>query len=220
MVQPGAGAFAAIAVAALGGLTWQQAGVYRDQITFFSHIVSHNPTARSAHYNLAVALLDAGRIEEDLAATRIAREQRPDAPGPYATLGRALMEQGRLDEAAEALQRAIEVDPEHVGALQLWAELARKRGRIAEAEIRYREVLAIDQDHGLAHAGLGTVLFRQKALRGSARPPAFGGGISGDGRYPGRALPSTWASPPGNLGSWRKPRRTWSAQSLQYPTTL
>ena len=162
MAQRGAGALAAIAVAALGGLTWQQAGLYRDQITLFGHIVAHNPTARNAHHNLAVALLDAGRIEEGLVANRIARAQRPDAPGPYATLGRAFMEQGRFDEAADALRRAIEVAPEHVGAMQMWAELARKRRRFAEAEARYREVLAIDKGHGLAHAGLGTVLFRQK----------------------------------------------------------
>lgn len=162
MLQHGARAFAAIAVAALGGLTWQQAGVYRDGITLFGHIVSHNPTARNAHHNLAVALLDAGRIEEGLAANRIARAQRPDTPGPYATLGRAFMEQGRFDEAAVALHRAVEVDPEHLGAMRMLADLAQKRGRLAEAETRYRDVLVIDSEYGLAHAGLGTVLFGQK----------------------------------------------------------
>ncbi|MDE0420331.1 MAG: tetratricopeptide repeat protein [Gammaproteobacteria bacterium] len=128
MAQRGAVALAAIAVAALGGLTWQQAGVYRDEITFFGHIVSHNPTARDAQFSLGSALLEAGRLEE----------------------------------AEQALQRAVEADPQHRGALQSLAELARRRGNFTEAEIGYRQVLAIDREYGLAHAGLGTVLFEQR----------------------------------------------------------
>ncbi|MYJ76057.1 MAG: tetratricopeptide repeat protein, partial [Gammaproteobacteria bacterium] len=156
------GALAAIAVAALGGLTWQQAGVYRDGITLFGHIVTHNPRAHDGHHNLSIALFDAGRIEEGLAANQIAREQRPDAPKPYSVLGKLLVEQGRFEEADDVLQRAIGIDPAHRDALQNWAELARKVGRPAEAEARYRKVLAIDPEYGLAHAGLGTLLFRQK----------------------------------------------------------
>ncbi|MDE0420330.1 MAG: tetratricopeptide repeat protein [Gammaproteobacteria bacterium] len=162
MVQASTGALAAIAVAALGGLTWQQAGVYRDGITLFGHIVTHNPTALDGHHNLSIALFDAGRIEEGLAANRIAREQRPDAPKPYSVLGKLLVEQGRFEEADDVLRRAIELDPAHRDALQNWAELARKVGRPAEAEARYRKVLTIDPEYGRAHAGLGALLFRQK----------------------------------------------------------
>ena len=162
MARRGAGAFAAVAVVVLGGLTWHQAGVYRDGITLFSHIIAHNPTARSAHHNLAISLLAAGRTEEGLAANLVAREQRPDAPGPYSVLGTVLMGQGRLEEADEALQRAVELDPNHLDALQLLGELALNRGHLAEAERRYRKVLSIDESRGRAQAGLGTVLFAQK----------------------------------------------------------
>ena len=162
MAGRGAGAFAATAVAVLGALTWQQAGVYRDGITLFSHIIAHNPAARSAHHNLAIHLFAAGRIEEGLAANQVAREQRPDAPGPYSVLGWALKTQGRDEEADEALRRAVELDPNHPNALQYWGELAQSRGHLAEAERRYRKVLAIDESHGRARAGLGTVLFGQK----------------------------------------------------------
>lgn len=162
MARSGAGAIAAIAIMALGGLTWQQAGVYRDGITLFSHIIAHNPTARSAHFNLGISLIAAGRIEEGLAANLVAQEQRPDAPGPYSVLGRVLLGQGRFEEADEILQRAVELDPNHPDALQYWGELAQKRGHLAEAERRYRKVLAIDESHGRVHAGLGTVLFAQK----------------------------------------------------------
>ncbi|MCY3622030.1 MAG: tetratricopeptide repeat protein [Gammaproteobacteria bacterium] len=180
-VRHSAGGLAAVAIAALGVLAWQQSGVYRDGVTFFGHIVSYNPTARHAQLNLGNALVDAGRIEKGLAAIRIARDQQPDTPGPYAALGKTFMEQGRLEEAEEALQRAVEVDPKHRGALQNRAELARRQGRLAEAETRYRQVLAIDGEHGLANAGLGTVLFRQKRyaaaldhLRNAVGSPTIG----------------------------------------------
>ena len=180
-VRRSAGGFAGVAIAALGVLTWQQAGVYRDAVTFFGHIVSYNPTARHAQLNLGNALVEAERVEEGLAAIRIAREQQPDTPGPYSALGRVLLQQGRLEEAEEALQRAAEMDPKHRGVLQNRAEVARRRGRLAEAETRYREVLVIDGEHGPAHAGLGTVLFRQKRyaaaldhLRRAVESPAIG----------------------------------------------
>ena len=73
----GVGGVVLIVLVVLGTLTWRQAGLYRDRLTFYSHIVSHNPTARSAQYNLGTALLDAQRTEEALAAFRIATEQRP-----------------------------------------------------------------------------------------------------------------------------------------------
>ena len=74
----GATGLAVAVLALLGTMTWRQAGIYRDEITFFSHIVSRNPEARSAHYNLSIHLARAGRPEEALAAARMAVENRPD----------------------------------------------------------------------------------------------------------------------------------------------
>ena len=39
-------------LAAFGTLTWQQSGIYRDEITFYDHILSLNPEARPMHRNL------------------------------------------------------------------------------------------------------------------------------------------------------------------------
>ena len=64
----GATGLVVVLLALLGTRTWRQAGIYRDEVTFFSHIVSLNPEARNAHYNLSNALTKAGRREEALAA--------------------------------------------------------------------------------------------------------------------------------------------------------
>ena len=145
-------------VLALGVLTWRQAGVYRDEVTLFGHVVAHNPTARDAHQNLGSALLDAGRIEEGIEASRIAAAQRPEMPGPLANIGRALIAQKRFEEAEAVLQRALELAPRNLAALQNLGEMQRRRGRIAQAEAAYRQALAVDDGYALAHAGLGHVL--------------------------------------------------------------
>ena len=153
------GGVAAAALVACGVLSWRQAGVYRDDVTLFGHIVALNPQARDAHLNLGSALLRSGRIEEGLAATRIAVAQRPDADAAHTNLGRAMLALGRFEEAEAALARALEVNPREPSALQNTGELHRRAGRLAEAEAAYRAVLAVDADFALAHAGLGHVLF-------------------------------------------------------------
>ena len=62
----------------LGAATWNQVAVYKDEVTLFRHIISLNPDARTAHLNLAYALIHSkGGSEEALAAARIGRKEAP-----------------------------------------------------------------------------------------------------------------------------------------------
>ena len=146
-------------LALLGMLTWQQASIYRDEMTFFSHVVSLNPAARDAHLNLAEALVQADRLEEGLAASRIALEQRPDFANAHSNVGRVLLLMERFDEAEKHLSRALALDPRSNFARQNMAELLRKQGRYEQAIEWFRAVLDHDPEYALAHAGLGDALF-------------------------------------------------------------
>ena len=152
----------AVALVLLGTLTWRQAGIYRDPITFFSHIVSHNPEARDAHLNLGSALLQEDRVEEGHAASLVAVAQRPGFAGGHDNLGRALLLMGRFDEAERHLSRALELDPRKLTAQQNTAELRRKQGRFDEAIEWFRKVTAKEATNALAHAGLGAALYDAK----------------------------------------------------------
>ena len=156
-----AGAFVVV-LAVLGTLTWHQAAIYRDEITFFSHIVAHNPEARDAHMNLGTALVDADRLEEGYAATLVAVSQRPDSASAQANLGSVLLRMERNDDAELHLAKALELDPRNRRASHNMAELRRKQGRYEEAAERFRKVLATDSSSVLAHAGLGISLFKLK----------------------------------------------------------
>ncbi len=141
-------------------LTWDQSGIYRDEISFFDHVISLNPEARSAHRNLANALIAGGRPSEALDASSIAVEKRPDSASAHVTRGIALLALGRLDEAAESLRRALELDPDHKLAHYNMAEILKGQGRFEESLAPHREVLRLDPKFAAAHAGLGEALFR------------------------------------------------------------
>ena len=119
----------------LGTLTWQHAANYRDGITFFRYIIAHNPQAREAHLNLGSALLSWNRLEEALAAYRIAEQQRPEDCKPPYGAGIALYHLGRLEKAEDAYLRALQACPRYVAAL---ADL----GELRLAQQRYEAALA------------------------------------------------------------------------------
>ena len=147
-------------LAVLGTLTFRQAEIYRDEVTFFGHIVAHNPAARGAQGNLGKALLDAGRLEDALAALRTALERTPDDVDALANAGVALIRTGRLDEAEKLLRRGLALDPRHRIVLQNLAESLRKLERFEEALGYYRAVIEADPGNALAYAGMGDALVR------------------------------------------------------------
>ena len=151
-----------LVLAMLGALTWRQAGIYRDEITFFSHILAHNPDARDAHLNLVGPLSEAGRLEEALDAARAAVEQRPDHSLAYSNLGRTLVLLKRFEDAEVVLRTALELDPRNATAHQNLGEALRQQKRYREAIATYRAALAIKRDYAAAYGGLGAALFESE----------------------------------------------------------
>ena len=147
-------------LAVFGKLTWEQAGKFRDNITFYNHVLSVNPAASSVHLNLATALLEAGRPTEALAVTRIAVEQQSDSARVRYTHGLALLVLNRPDEAADSFRRAVELDSGEKNGRLLLAEMRSRQGRFGESARWYRELIDIDPESARAHHGLGVVLFR------------------------------------------------------------
>ncbi len=157
--QKGAACAAAAILIVLGTLTWRQAGIYRDGVTFFSHIIAHNPTAREAHRNLGEALTKQKRWEEALAAFRIALKQAPNDAREHSNVGAALIKLDRIDEAEGPLSRALALDPRSVYALQNLAALQVMRQRYGEALDLYRRLVEVSPRNPSAHHGVGTALY-------------------------------------------------------------
>ena len=179
--RKGAAGVAVAVLTVLGALTWRQAEIYRDEVTFFTHVVSHNPAARGAQGNLGTALLEAQRPEEALAAIAAAVEQDPGDVKAHANAGAALVRMGRLEEAEERLRHALALDPRHTIALQNLAESLRKQERFEEALEYYRAAMETDAGNAMPHAGMGDALFRlgryEESLRSFDRALALEPGL-------------------------------------------
>ena len=157
--RKGAVGVSALVLIALGILTYRHTGIYRDGVTFFNHIIAHNPTAREAHRNLGEALTKQGRWEEALAIFRVAVAQNPNEAREHSNVGAALIMNGRLDEAEEPFRHALQLDPRSKYALQNLAALEIKRQRYGEALDLYRRLVEVVPRNPSAHHGLGTALY-------------------------------------------------------------
>ncbi len=151
------GVLAAV-LAAYGALSWRHAGIFRDEIAFFSHIVALNPVARAARANLVDALIEADRMEEAYEQSLLAVELDPEAVDAHTALGQTLVVMERFDEAGDSLARALELAPANIIAQTSMADLRRKQGRFEEAAARFGDLLEGDPLNFLAHGGLGSSL--------------------------------------------------------------
>ena len=142
----------------LGTLTWRQAGIYRDEPTFFRYVVSHNPTARDAHLNLGKALFESDRDEEALAAYHIAVAQRPDSYKAQFSVGLVLAHLGRLAEAEPYLRRTLELNPHYRDAHFVAGRTFAGLGRLDEAERHYLRALELDPAYLPTYVNLGALL--------------------------------------------------------------
>ena len=158
-LKMGAAGLLMVLLALLGAATWRQAGFYRDNLHYFGHIVSLNPVARNAQRNLSQELLKAGRLDEALAAARIAVEQRPRQARLHSLLGEILADLHRLDKAEENYRRALELDPRNKAALKYLATSYFNRKRYQEALDLYRKISAVEPDDAKTHNNIGATLY-------------------------------------------------------------
>jgi tetratricopeptide (TPR) repeat protein len=111
---------------ALGALTWQQAGVWRDSVSLWRHAVGVATASRAAHTNLANAYALERRIPEALAHYGVALDQSV-YKAPYHMAMADLLEQaGSHGLALEHALAALRATPPHPGACAALARLARR----------------------------------------------------------------------------------------------
>jgi hypothetical protein len=103
---------AAVWLAALAFLTWQQTSLWRNPLTLWSQAAVVTPDMRAAHFNLAQAYAKDGRVAEAIGAYREAiRLSGPSAPWGHLAIAR-LLEQSGLDAGARTeFAAALREDP-------------------------------------------------------------------------------------------------------------
>jgi len=117
-----------------------------------------DPNCASAHFNLAVASLQADRLADAEAHYRRALQGRDDAE-THNGLGYVLEREGRSDEAVAELRKAVEADAKYTPAANNLAEALAKQGRLDEAAQYYERSLA-QKPSAAVYNALGVVLDR------------------------------------------------------------
>ena len=133
-----------VALGAMGILTWQQSGIYRDKVTFWSHVMAHNAVAPIAPYNLGTALSGVGRLDEAEENLRRALELDPRHKSALQNLGSVLVRKQHHEQAVDAYRRLIEIDPRSAAAHSGMGIALYYLGRTDEALQSVDRALAID----------------------------------------------------------------------------
>jgi Flp pilus assembly protein TadD len=185
-VAPGNARMIAVGLAiwllGFGALTWQQAEVWQDSVSMWSHAVTFAPNCARCQHGLGSALHNHGAPHVALPHFQRAVALRPDMVDFRIPLGISLLEAGRGAEALPHLEKAVahfDKNPKlhrHLGAALLSA------GRPDDARREFEAALAVRADDRDALTGVGLALvdanrpgdslpFFEKALAGSTPAP-------------------------------------------------
>ncbi len=162
-------ASAAATLAVLGGLSFRQLAIYRDDESLWRATLRRNPGAWIAYTNLGRILEQRGEFEHAIGLYRQATLVEDRAEVAHYALGSALAREGRVDEGVAHLRRAIEIEPRFTDAQINLGNALAEQGRLDAAISHYRAAIEADERAAEAHRNLGVALMAQGDLEGAIR---------------------------------------------------
>jgi tetratricopeptide (TPR) repeat protein len=145
----------------LGRLTWRQSALYANSETLWQAALAANPECWAAHYNLGVALVKKGKVDEAIAHFQDALQMRPDYAEAHNNLGSAYLQQGKVDEAIAQFQMALRLRPDYAEAHNNLGTVLEQKGGVDEAIAQYQAALQLKPDYADAHNNLGIALLHK-----------------------------------------------------------
>jgi tetratricopeptide (TPR) repeat protein len=123
------------------GFTMARLGKPEEARKYYQKAIELDPDCASAHFNLAVAFVQAGNFREAESQYRQALPGKPSA-ATHNGLGFALARQSRTDEAVAEFRAAIDADPKFTPAYNNLADALVRQGNLEEAARYYERSLA------------------------------------------------------------------------------
>jgi Flp pilus assembly protein TadD len=145
----------AMAIVALGTITWVQAGWWKDSRMLFEHAVQVTRDNHLAHYNLGLALMREGETDQAILHLQKALRIMPDNAQFHNGLGSALIQKGDLDKAIFHLTEAIRLFPGYAEAHNNLGIALSDRRDIDGAIAHYHKAIEINPREGLLYFNLG-----------------------------------------------------------------
>jgi len=151
---------AAVALLALGALTWKQARIYQDAQTVWQDTIAKNPKCWMAHLHIGLYQLGLGNAREAMGQDKLALRLKPDYAEAHNNLAIVLARMGKLQEAIEQWEQALQLKPNFAEAHNNLGAALMRQGRPQEAIGHYEQALRLKPDYAEAHNNLGNALFR------------------------------------------------------------
>jgi tetratricopeptide (TPR) repeat protein len=133
-----------------------------DAIALFRRVVSGQPKMTDAHENLAIALADAGDLEEALKETSTAISLSPKLVSAHLNRARVLADLHRPEEAEEEFAAAHQLAPDDPDCLFYWALLEKDRGNLEKQTSLFQQVVRLQPDNLTALLLLAQSLQRER----------------------------------------------------------
>jgi tetratricopeptide (TPR) repeat protein len=150
-----ANAGAAVVVAILTFLTFQQSALYASAATLYRDSLAKNPDSPLALNNLGTILANTGEPREAIALLEKALQLDPNYVEAHNNLGAALARNGRVAEAMDHYEQALRIDPNSFNCHYNLAVAFTRQSRPRDAITHFREALRIDPNSPTAHYNLG-----------------------------------------------------------------
>jgi len=135
--------------------TIRQVRYWQDSVSLFEHTLEVTDNNWLIHYNLGLALVRQGKMEDGIQHYREALRITPDSERAHNNLAVALAGQGKIEEAAFHYSEALRIKPDHETAHFNLGFLLTQQGRVEEGIDHYLEAIRLRPDFVKAHFHLG-----------------------------------------------------------------
>jgi tetratricopeptide (TPR) repeat protein len=163
------GLMGGVSMVALGVLSWQQVGYWRDSVTIFQHTLQVTSDNYMINNNLGLALAQKGEFEAAIDQYQQALKIKPDDENLHDNLGIVLEQKGDIDSAIRQYQLALQLNSLDENAhFNLGLALARK-GDLNGAIEQFLVSLRLKPDDADANKNLALLLVRKRTLDQTAR---------------------------------------------------
>ncbi len=154
-------------LAAMGVISFRQAGYWHDEQTLWTRQIELNPRSYVSYTNLGISQTQVQDYPAAVDAFARAVELRPDEDIPRNDLANALHDAGRLDEAIDAKKQAVEIERDAPKLDANWIRHAAELGAFLCEAGRYAEAIPYLQTaHSIAPADAKVnALLRRAATR-------------------------------------------------------
>jgi tetratricopeptide (TPR) repeat protein len=153
-----------LVILSLGTATYMRNRVWKDEITFWSDVISKNPQSYRAHNNLGAAQAIQGKSAEAVKHFVEALRINPDNAEAHNNLGIALVRAGRIEESIYHFQEALRIMPRFSGARDNLKKVLEAKKKFDKAFAEIQEELGRNPNNALLYCALGDLYRKIGAL--------------------------------------------------------